>query len=396
MKAITLTPWVSRRGGGLFESVRGLTNAVADVGKCTVEVLALKDRFTDEDVGVWSPTPVTTFDIEGPQDFGYSRHLVPALAQSACSEQSVVHVHGVWMYPTTVASRVNRMHGIPFMVSPHGMLDGWAIRHSWWKKRLAMALYERANLRRARCIRALCDEEHVAIRRLGISNPICVIPNGVQLPEASEFGGDSRSRGNAGAKKRLLYLGRIHPKKNLQAILAAWARCWRVVPEVMDEWQLVIAGWDQGGHEASLRQRCVELGVCSSVSFVGPKYGEAKRRLLETSTGFVLPSLSEGVPMSILEAWSYQLPVLMTPECNLLKAAAVGAALVCQSDVSGLEAGLLDFLRLSDGERRRIGIAGRAFVAAKYAWPVVAEEMQQVYEWMLGGGSSPSTVLNDG
>ena len=134
------------------------------------------------------------------------------------------------------------------------------------------------------------------------------MPNGVALVE---IGNGKWETGNASERKRLLFLGRIHPKKGLVGLIRAWAKLkserggtnW-------GEWQFVIAGWDQGGHEGELRALCGELGlkVCSfqgsvfsreeaDVVFHGPAFGEEKEVLLRSASAFILPSLSEGLPM---------------------------------------------------------------------------------------------------
>jgi poly(glycerol-phosphate) alpha-glucosyltransferase len=83
------------------------------------------------------------------------------------------------------------------------MLDPWALRNSRWKKRAVAAIYEDRYLRGARCLHALNHAEAEAIRAYGLVNPICVIPNGVALPEPPNKGAERENR-------TLLYLGRLH------------------------------------------------------------------------------------------------------------------------------------------------------------------------------------------
>src|SRR5205807_2621978 len=116
---------------------------------------------------------------------------------------------------------------VPYMISPHGMLDPWAIRHHRWKKVLAYAVFETNHVHGARCIRALCDSEARDIRQLKLKNPVAVIPNGVDLPElrvATGTDGDAPwANLTEPGQKVLLFLGRIHPKKGLTNLLKAWA-----------------------------------------------------------------------------------------------------------------------------------------------------------------------------
>src|SRR5260221_10201895 len=120
-------------------------------------------------------------------------------------------VHGLWMYPTGVALAWHRRTGRPFVVNPHGMLDPWAVNNSCWKKRFVSFFRENSSLRHAACLRALCESEAGSIRAYGLRNPICVIPNGIDLPGGSvTLPLPGEGRGGAG-RNVLLYLGRIHP-----------------------------------------------------------------------------------------------------------------------------------------------------------------------------------------
>jgi poly(glycerol-phosphate) alpha-glucosyltransferase len=107
----------------------------------------------------------------------------------------------------------------------------------------------------------------------------------------------------------------------------------------------------------------------------------------------VLPSLSEGLPVAVLEAWSYGLPVLMTEACNLPESFAAGAALRIGADRAGIAAGLRRLFALSDAERGDMGARGRALVRERFTRRSIGEQMAAVYRWVLGGGAPPSCVV---
>ena len=106
--------------------------------------------------------------------------------------------------------------------------------------------FENAHLGGASCLHALNAAEAHAIRAYGLSNPICIVPNGVDLPKATSAGRPAWAGGAGEDRKILLFLGRLHPKKGLVNLIAAW-RDVRPAPGARD-WMLVIAGWDQDGH----------------------------------------------------------------------------------------------------------------------------------------------------
>lgn len=355
-----------------------------------MEVFAGRDLHSEEDRTHWGQTPLHLLERSGPAAFGYT----PSLSKHLLSAQlDLVHTHGLWMYPSVAARGWGRSARKPWVVSPHGMLDPWAVRNSRWKKQLAGALYENRHLRDATCLHALCDAEAAAFRNYGLKNPIAVIPNGVDLPELpSEPPCPEWAADLPDGARVLLFLGRLHPKKGLPNLLKAWAQQNRLGSA---PWILVIAGWDQNDHRAELEGLAASLGIDNTVRFVGPQFGEQKDASLMRADAFVLPSFSEGLPMAVLEAWAYRLPVIMTPQCNLPEGFVAGAAVPVDSDSESIRGGLTMLFGLSDEARKQMGERGRQLVEERFTWSVVASEMCDMYRWVLGRGDQPSCVVLD-
>src|SRR5262245_10551574 len=377
MRVGFLVSSVSRRAGGLFQSVRGLARAVASTN-ADVRVFGIRDEESAIDLEEWRPLSVETFRPRL-RAWGYSNQLVPAMLGA---DLDVLSAHGLWQYCSVASQRWHRQTGRPYLVHPHGMLEPWALRNAHWKKRIAASLYEHQNLRGAACVGALSETEARSIRSYGLRNPICVIPNGVDLPELRETNATIRS----GDRKTLLYLGRLHPKKNISNLIHAWNETFNS-PGSGDPWVLAIAGWDQGGYESELKR----FAVGDSVVFLGPQFGAEKRERYRACDAFILPSLSEGLPMSVLEAWSYAKPVLITPECNLPEGFEANAALRIGTGPEEIAAGLRELVKMSDDDRAAMGKRGHTLVATKFSWMRIGQQMRAVYEWVLGA-EMPNTV----
>jgi len=193
----------------------------------------------------------------------------------------------------------------------------------------------------------------------------------------------------------LLFLSRIHPKKGLINLLRAWAETMNQRSKVVVPWQLVIAGWDQGGHQTELEQLTEELGIGTSLHFVGPQFDDHKAASLSHVDAFVLPSFSEGLPVAVLEAWSYRLPVLMTPQCNLPEGFETKAAISIEPETNSISEGLMFLFNTGDAERMAMGQRGRELVEARFSWPTLAHNMRAVYSWVLGRGPQPGCVITD-
>ncbi|HEY5991231.1 MAG TPA: glycosyltransferase, partial [Candidatus Udaeobacter sp.] len=132
-----------------------------------------------------------------------------------------------------------------------------------------------------------------------------------------------------------------------------------------------------------------------SMAFLGPRFGTDKSDCYRACDGFILPSLSEGLPMTVLEAWAYAKPVLMTPDCNLLEGFTAGAASQIGTSPEEIAAGLKQLIEMSDDDRRAMGIRGRTLVATRFSWPRIGEQMRSVYEWVLGGGPTPDAIRHE-
>lgn len=379
---------VSRQAGGLFQSVRHLAQSLA-AEDGSVQAFGMEDDDSVIDAAQWQPVPVQTFRSTGLRAWGYSSRLLPALMEA---KLDVLLTHGLWKYCSIASRKWHQRTGKPYMVHPHGMLESWALQNSKWKKRLAALLYEDRHLRDAGCLRALCDAEAQSIRHYGLHNPVCVISNGVDLPDLT-YGRPAPWSLTDPNEKILLYLGRLHPKKNLVPLLEAWADARPNAGH--HEWSLVIVGWDERGHRALLLRRARELGIEGTVRFSEALFGEEKIAAYQNADAFVLPSLSEGLPMVVLEAWSFAKPVLMTAECNLPEGLAARAAVEIGTASDSIAEGLRQLFQMSDADRVDMGARGRKLALERFSWQKIGEEMYRVCEWMAGGGTPPSSVRVD-
>ena len=410
MHSICLLESVSRTDGGIFEAECALQRELSLRQGIKVDVVGLEDAFSGQDASRWLPLKASAVKTYGPGGLGYSPDLLAAMDPKA----DLLYAATLWKYPSWAALQWAERTGKPMMVAPHGSLDAWALKNAAWKKRIAAVLFKNRQLHKASCIRALCQSETDAIRAYGLTNPIAIIPNGVDLPGTDqELGASSLELGvknKTSSQRTLLFLGRIHPKKGLPNLIRAFAQSRNSGGEGRDPWQLVIAGWDQGGHEAELVQLCKELGLSfghkehkmdpssafslqSSVLFFGPAFGHDKKSLLSSAHAFVLPSFSEGLPMSVLEAWSYRLPVVMTPECNLPEGFAADAAIRIETDAESIAQGLGSLFSMSPSDLQSMGAKGRNLVEERFTWKTIAAQMREVYDWMIGGGTAPSSVI---
>lgn len=389
MNVLLLSSSISNLGGGVTEVKRRLAQSLAANNGVQVQVMALEDAQTNRDLKLWQPLQPQAFKTVGPKAIGYSPKLLNAVKKSSAD---VIHLHGIWQYPSYAALK----GGKPVITTVHGMLDKWAINNSKYKKQVARWLYEQAALNKAACLQAFNAQEYEDIRGLGLKNPVCMVPNGVDLPQnVAEIKAQSpvwKALIPEG-KKVMLYLGRIHPKKGLTNLVKAWKVAVEAAPAAMKDWALAIAGWDQGGYETELKQLASTLQLQNEVFFLGPQFGVDKQKAFAHAHAFILPSFSEGLPMVVLEAWSYNLPVLITKHCNLPEGVAHGAAIEIKPEEKSVAEGVIQAATMQPYALTAMGTAGFSLVQTRFVWSNVAQSLLDVYRWIDHKGPMPGNVI---
>ena len=382
---VYVTTGLSPLDGGPFRSVSGLAKAVTATGRTTVQVVGgcRSLRNWEADRREW--LPITVDAIEG-------RGLRAAAAMAASISRAVagagrvgrpavVHASGLWDHGSLAVDRTTRMATFPLVVSPRGMLEPWALNHRRLKKSVAMLLWQRRQLARADMLHATSEMECEQFRRLGLRNPVCVIPNGIDMPAEPTV---HRPAGTT--PRRCLFLSRLHPKKGLPLLLEAWGRA---RPQ---GWVLDIAGNAEGGHDRDVEQLIRTLRL-DGVRLVGEQSGEAKWRFLAGGDLFVLPSYSENFGIVVAEAMAVGLPVITTrgTPWAVLKDQNLGWWV--PATVDGIEAGLRAATAESPDRLAERGRLARDYATQSFAWPAIGTRMAACYAWLLGLGPVPPDVV---
>ena len=127
-----------------------------------------------------------------------------------------------------------------------------------------------------------------------------------------------------------------------------------------------------------------ELDLGASVSFLGEVVGPARQALMRSAWLFLLPSYSEGFPLSLIEAMACGVPVLATTACHIPEIAEVDAGVVCEANRDQIAAGLVSLLGLDSSELDAVGKNGRGLVEHNFTWPLVAATVLEASDHHLG------------
>ena len=319
---------------------------------------------------------VRQYKTFGPKIIGWSPTLIEASTKNF--EIDLVHQHGVWMavsiYGTQLKSRLEK----PYIISPHGMMDPWILSRSKLKKLLAKIVYEDKSWKTCSAFHALNLNEADSINKLVKNKVIYTIPNGIFVSEDNRPTLEKKSD-----IPKILFIGRLHEKKNIFSLIDA---CCAISESDFrkNPFELVVAGWGDPSSEKTIREM---VGLSQGrVRFVGSVFGEQKENLFKECDYFILPSFSEGLPMAVLEAWSYGLVVVMSEYCNLHESFSCSAAIRTPTDIEGMKKVLLEISKMELKDWFEIANNGFEYALSNYSWDVVSGMYEEMYSEIYRNG----------
>jgi glycosyltransferase involved in cell wall biosynthesis len=369
------------RYGGTIVSVHGLCRALAERGHDVHVYTTSVDGTNDSDVPHGQPVDVDGvkvwyFRSKNLRRLYRAADLASALAKHV-AEFDVVHTHAIYLWPLWAAARAARRAGVPYVVSPRGMLERDLIgRKSPLLKSLWIAAIERHNLEGAAAIHVTSDREAREAAAFGFNLPVVrAIPNGVTVDGVAGAPVSAAIDALVKGERYVLFLGRINWKKGIDRLIGALAR----VPSV----RLIIAGNDEENYRAVLEPIASGLGVSSRVAFAGSVGGADKAALLSNAQMLVLPSYSENFGNVVIEAMAAGCPVIVSKEVGLADTIRhTGAGVVVDGDPETLGAVIK---RLLDDAAMRHHLAerGRSVASEQFTWPTVAAQMERLYSTII-------------
>jgi glycosyltransferase involved in cell wall biosynthesis len=357
----------ARRYGGPIHSVHGLCRALAARGHEVSVATTNVDGDKTSNVPLGMPVDLdgvkVTYFAASFRRLYWSLSMHKALA-AAMELYNVVHLHSVFLDPTRAAARAATRAGLPYVISPRGMLVRDLIdEKSTLVKTAWLRLVERKNFAQAAAIHFTSQREWDDAKEIGIPLPSpFVVPNAIDLPPLRNVPRDDAT---------ILFLGRVTWKKGIDLLIESLMH--------VENARLVVAGNDDEKYVPRLRELAERIGVADRVEFRGSVGGEEKEILLAKATILALPSLSENFGNVVLEAMAAATPVIVTPQVGLAdEVRRANAGIVVERDAVKLGAAIGELLH--DPQRRtEMGERGRQTVEERFTWPRVAAEMEVQY-----------------
>ena len=370
MHLIFVVSDIDEESGGLPRACVQLADSLAD------ESIELSLLFQDSDrqkLALDSRVhmlPVPRLGLKS-RIFGDAEALVPLRRTCESTPDTLIHLHGIWDPLTQLVARFAQNNQIPYIISPHGMLEPWSLSQKKLKKKLALMSYLRGDLRQAHAVHATADSEATNLARLGVESDIFVIPNGISLADV-QLRSETRNE-----IRKVVFMSRIHPKKGIEMLIDAWGHLNR------KDWECNIIGPGEADYVQSLKERASACGNSDNIRICDPLAEEKKWEAYVHADLFVLPTYSENFGLVVAEAMAAGLPVITTTGTPWTNLNELGCGWCVEPALEPITEALSNAFSLSDEKLREMGEVGRRYVFATFDWKQIAENFIDHYGRVL-------------
>lgn len=329
----------------------------------------------DQIRGLYSEYPVVmTRRVAGASVSWALLRRLPSLVKRA----DVVHLTAIYSFPTLPTLLLCRLMGKPLVWSPHGAIqdaeewDGSRRRgpkRAWERVCNALALPDRT------VMHVTSERERGPTEARLPRLRSAVVPNGVVCPPALP-----EKRWRPGGVLRLVYLGRLSPKKGVENLLRAMS----ILSDA--EVGLSIYGTGEADYVAGLRDLATDLGLFGGkVHFAGHVDGEAKTRAFLEADICVVPSHTECFCMVVAESLAHGVPVIASHGTPWQGLEEKQCGRWVDNEPSSLANAILELARC---DLPRMGDIGREWMRTEFGWGNVARKMYDLYVSLVRGAGA--------
>lgn len=322
--------------------------------------------------------------VDGQQCLGVSGKGFSSIFRTQTAS-TLVHVHGLWTPFEFRACSYALRRGLPLVMSPHGMLEPWALQHKRSKKWLAWRIYQRRFMEEANLLVVNSWKEYRTIRALGLRAPVAVIENGVDVKDFDPYIERTDPR------KSFLFLSRLSPVKGIFDLLESWAS----LPG-RHGYELRIYGHAETDYRTKVLSEIKRLGLENTVKINGAVFGADKWKVYKNADVFILPSYSENFGIVVAEALLSGLPVITTKATPWDCLESEGMGWLVDNDPEQLADVILKAMNLPDIDRKRMGVRASVYANENFLWPNILKKYALAYEWVISMRSKcPEWIRKD-
>ncbi len=375
-----VSPYMDKSAGGPPVVVEKLLEHASASG-WTAKVATTSSHTADQGAALSDRENMFVFPAGGQLLLPAQRRQMSKIVQQA----DLIHCHTLWSPIVGLAARMAHKNAIPYLVSPHGMLDPYSLSQKAMKKQIYLNLIERRTLHQADCVLFTTREEkRLAEATLGPFKHTEIIGLGADAPDQyrSELAAAFlKKHPELSTKDLIVFCGRIHEKKRPEALVEALPRILETRPSAM----LLFVGDGAPGLMTKLTKLAEELGVDQSVRFLGFLSGTDKWEALAASKLFALPSHQENFGIAAAEALRIGLPVLLTKRVNIWSEIVDHDAGIALDEVDIASSLATNILSLLLNSERLVDMSHKAkeFADANYTWSHSSQRSHDLYDRLL-------------
>lgn len=359
-------------GGPVF-SVYGLCNALSQMPDVELRVLTTDNagpelrRIKSESFPVLFPSGYSVYYFK--YLFGVSvSPLMLFRMTSMIRWADIVHITSVYSFPTIPALLFCKILRKPVVWSPRGALQRWEGSTRPLLKRVWESICN-ALLDKHRCVLHITSENEAEESGQKITKArIEIIKNGIDIPKENP-----ERVWMPDGKLRLLFIGRLHPKKGMKNLLQA-------VKILNGNVILTICGTGDDDYALSLKNMADELGIAEYIHFTGHVEGDEKSRIFWSSDVSVVPSYTENFAMVVAEALAYGVPVIASKGTPWSEIIGHQCGLWVENDPASLVRAISE---IRNKDLHQMGLNGKKWMEEEFSWVVAAEDMFNVYKRLV-------------
>lgn len=306
-------------------------------------------------------------------------------------DYDIYHANGIWLYDTYAVADISRKLNKPYIITPHGMLYPQDIEKSNAKfKKLCLNIRLLNDLNKASCIQTTCIQEMIHCRNIGITSPIAVIPNPIEIKKYE-------SNKNNNQDFVLGYLGRLSPRKNVEGLIYSWSKLKEkcevnnILKERFNKSQLLIIGSGDCSYERFLKNEVERLKL-KNVKFTGFLNGIEKENAIRNISVLAMPSEFENFGMVIAEGLIRGIPCIATQGAPWKDLNTYNCGWWIPYQQKEIDLVVEKAFNTSAKELSDMGNRGKELINQRYSIEIVTEKVVNMYKWIVGEIPKPEYI----
>ena len=375
MKILEVIPFFSPKFGGTVNGVYNLSKELSKRGhEITIVTTDLNYNENYVDELVKEGVEIITFKcIVNFASFLYSPSMENWLKFNILNFD-LVDLHNFRSYQNNLVHKYSKRYDVPYILQAHGSVLPFFEKQKL--KKIYDYVWGNKLLEDAFTVIALTKTESNQYIEMGVpKDKIKIIPNGINpiddnnLPERGLF---RKKYDISNNEDIILYLGRIHNIKGIDLLLKSFC----LLSKDIDDLKLVIVG---PGDISKLEKMINEFGIVDKVIFTGPLYGKDKNEVFIDSDLYVLPSIYDMFPNTVLEAFSFSKPVIVTEGCGIKDIIHETAGYVVKYDKNSLNDAMYTILT-NETLKHSFGENGKQLIEDKFNRKKIIDKIEIIYK----------------